>query len=110
MDVVLDEELFKDCFKWGFNILQPIPLTSEWLGKFGFVNHGYYLLFWDKDGIQIVGMDIKTNNGYCWNWNSSVDLNPKQHKQIDILYVHQLQNLYFALTGKELTIKQGAEI
>jgi hypothetical protein len=24
---------------------------------------------------------------------------------VDIMYVHQLQNLYFALTGEELTFK-----
>ena len=28
-----------------------------------------------------------------------------EDKNINIKYVHQLQNLYFALTGEELTIK-----
>lgn len=70
----------------------PIPLTEEWLIKFGFegniiavndlwIEHdgdvGYYLA--DDHSIG-VGMDY-------------------------IKYVHQLQNLYFALTGEELTIK-----
>lgn len=34
-----------------------------------------------------------------------IDKNDNQ-PLISIKYVHQLQNLYFALTGKELTIKE----
>ena len=79
--------------------LQPIPLTEEWLLKFGFENDGSY---WrPKD---------------CWHryvfhqrafFTNVLNLEPEggivPHAQV--YYVHQLQNLYFALTGKELTIK-----
>lgn len=51
--------------------LKPIPLTEEWLSRFG--------------------------------------LNDNQHTRItiprNIKYVHQLQNLFFALTGEELVLK-----
>lgn len=74
---------------------QPIPLTEEWLLKFGFkkeldsfyrIKNSYLLevLFHDK------GFTITTQ---------SVCLN-------HINYLHQLQNLYFALTGAELTLNK----
>ena len=78
----------------------PIPLTEEWLKKFGF-----------KDVIGRHGYKIKTTNAkVIWNevvlefwneWHFSGDEGIKM--SIAIKHVHQLQNLYFALTGEELT-------
>ena len=75
---------------------EPIPLTEEWLLRFGFekirglhlckgysLNSGEYLVYIDDRGVY-----LKTN------------------KNIFIKYVHQLQNLYFALTGEELVVKE----
>lgn len=77
-----------------------IPLTEEWLLKFGF-----------EKGVDNVYF-IKTKHFYLKIFQSighalcSVDKYSKAIKiNDDIKYVHQLQNLYFALTGKELTIK-----
>ena len=83
--------------------LDPIPLTEEWLIKFGFnldegvgvwfgpkyAEPAYYFTLWASYGKHPVRF---TRN------------NPSD--TIDILYVHQLQNLYFALTGEELTIEE----
>ena len=66
---------------------KPIPLTEEWLLKFGFdkaVNG-----WWSSDEI------FSYRDGY---FGFGVDRHTK------IQYVHELQNLYFALTGEELTI------
>lgn len=70
--------------------VNPIPLTKEWLKKFGFIDDGYKP-FGKRDFLFIenVGVAYKL---------SLVDNTPK--------YVHQLQNLYFALTGEELTIPE----
>jgi len=67
--------------------LEPIPLTEEWLFKFGFeFTNGY--------GFKIFGNWLqKEDDVYFYNVNGNF---------IQIDYVHQLQNLYFALTGKEL--------
>jgi hypothetical protein len=79
--------------------VQPIPLTEEWLVKFGFEprleNSGNLPCF--KKGKYT----IARWKGYKWQfWINTVDLyKSPQH-------VHQLQNLYFALTGEELKIKQ----
>ena len=76
---------------------RPIPLTEEWLLKFGF--------------------EIKLDN---FNWNAGIGINEigdfklalrhtdnfgwfYKSRCTPIKYVHQLQNLYFALTGEELT-------
>ena len=82
---VIDRSLYPLYSGWK---MEPIPLTEEWLFKFRFVYnphssefHGKNMIFhnWIKD------------RGYV-SWGST-----------QIKYVHQLQNLYFALTGEELT-------
>ena len=77
---------------------QPIPLTEEWLLKFGFkyesihfVNKNGYCKSGDNYSIQL------SINKDCFRFH-----NP--HFNLEIKHVHQLQNLYFALTNKELTI------
>ena len=75
-----------------------IPLTEEWLVKFGFkIKDGRAMIgeleapFYDYKLDLFTNSDV--NNIYCYK---------DFRKQIK--YVHQLQNLYFALTGEELTI------
>lgn len=76
----------------------PIPLTEEWLLKFGFVD----LPFSDPDnvdyglGMFYIQFHKEVDDFICLN--TSPDF-------IQVKYVHELQNLYFALTGEELTIK-----
>jgi hypothetical protein len=83
------------------NELKPIPLTEEWLLKFGF---GEEL----KDEWKILV------NG-CWSfficyyenqYNHWVGCGAEYCHGKEIKYVHQLQNLYFALTNEELKIKE----
>jgi hypothetical protein len=75
--------------------VQPIPLTEEWLVKFGFVknNSGFYeqkrFTYHPEYGWKILSQWIK-------GWVNVAE----------IKYVHQLQNLYFALTGEELKQEQ----
>ena len=67
-----------------------IPLTDEWLVKFGFEESEFVF---SKNMYFIKGMQIwKCNDMFLCDKNG-----------IYIKHVHQLQNLYFALTGKELT-------
>jgi hypothetical protein len=69
---------------------EPIPLTDEWLIKFGFESDG--IEWWD--GIICLGM-FKDGIYYLPTEN----LNDKVGQEFK--YVHQLQNLYFALTGTD---------
>jgi hypothetical protein len=85
--------------------LKPIPLTEEWLLKFGF----------DKVGIALTSIAIAPLNLPCTFNLPNTPFSFCQGKLIlttgtgdfcvNIEYVHQLQNLYFGLTGKELTLK-----
>jgi hypothetical protein len=84
---------------WLNFFFEPIPLTEEWLFKFGFVKekHGWYSL---KRGSR------KTNNLKMFHLTlCESGYNTKggiMGGYIGINSVHQLQNLYFALTGQEL--------
>ena len=75
---------------------QPIPLTHEWLEKFGF------------DVYQLKNRKRGYRNNFNINLFKRGDIKISyKHRQlsIDLKYVHQLQNLYFALTSEELQIK-----
>lgn len=88
-----------------------IPLTEEWLVKFGFelgdnetvndIYHNNTFYF-----IRIGGSELAINpeNGVAWVLRNGCAVNVT----VLVLHVHQLQNLYFALTGQELTIKEPA--
>lgn len=71
----------------------PIPLTEEWLLRFGFE-----VLEFDHKENQygFKGRLIVIRHGLFCDYGTSVI----------IKHVHQLQNLYFSLTGEELTIKE----
>lgn len=71
--------------------VEPIPLTEEWLVKFGFVK--------GQDGWYSNKTICFNENLVCY-FNSTNDVTELNH----IKYVHQLQNLYFALTNTELTL------
>lgn len=85
--------LYSEDSSAGFDEIYPIPLTPEILEKCGFkgnypsigiLGDGPILEIYYKDGgLFFVGSEFTYNE-------------PK------IQYLHQLQNLYFALTGEEL--------
>jgi len=77
--------------------IRPIQLTEEWLLKFGFV----------KDLENNIYLNVNSNAFLCWQNNRIELLDDENNKCISFCnYVNQLQNLYFALTGEELTIKK----
>lgn len=67
---------------------EPIPIAEEWFLRFGFE---LFPWGWVKGKFLItMGFVLQVGNGLS----------------IKIENVHQLQNLYFALTGEELTLKK----
>lgn len=96
-----DSYTFKNIQK---QLILPIPLTEEWLPKLGVKNIGV-----NYNGGQI---DISENlflivREYKGTWNVYL----KEKKNNDLLIeiinakIHQIQNLYFTLTGEELEVK-----
>jgi len=70
----------------------PILLTEEWLLKFGFVYSDYSRCF--------------ENSSICVDKDGEVGTYDSEYKVSEhtttVKYVHQLQNLFYCLTGKEL--------
>lgn len=102
--------------------VEPVPLTEEWLVKLGFKKETWSQFDYKFDHVsgKICGYVI--DNVWCLVpapggtrpvffgrrntdprrnlvWNFEQMGNPPSH-------VHQLQNLYFALTGEELEVKE----
>ena len=76
--------------------VKPITLTEEWLLKFGFE---FGMKFQDFVKGQYKFTELKNKNLYGEFSEEGIFYFSTKTK---IKYVHQLQNLYFALTGEEL--------
>lgn len=77
--------------------ISGIPLTEELLLKCGFKgnpNDGY--------GLDVIELNYLTTDNH-FQFEFRVPGSTKWFL-IDVKYLHQLQNLYFALTGEEITI------
>lgn len=92
--------------KASYKIIKPIPLTEEWLINFGFeiyaksdVCNGWSI------GENPVTKDYLMTLTWMKNENGSLAECFYRNGHFVIKYVHQLQNLYFALTGEELEVK-----
>ncbi len=90
-----------------WNNIKPIPLTEEWLIRFGFNTWKGWLcldafspghpsqrfdLYWSKED----GFNCKSR------YQGDVELG---YKMRHIEHVHELQNLFYSLTGEQLTLK-----
>jgi hypothetical protein len=85
---ILSEQFYRKDKK---QLWEPIPLTEEWVLRLGFEkvdNHDYKF---NNYVVDLYG--IRPYFGESW-----------QDYRTPIDYVHQLQNLYFALTGTELKL------
>lgn len=86
--------------------LTPIILTEQWLLNLGF--EYYKPLDHYRIVINDIWYSIKINHNLLVGfWFTFVNLNWDETKEMPykkVDYVHELQNLFFALTNKELTI------
>ena len=88
------------------NTIIGVPLTEGWLIKFGFekYNNSNFSIdvgsYYSCNEIRNSKMKLKFTKAKNWRVENYAN------KTIKFNYVHQLQNLYFALTGKELEIKE----
>lgn len=76
--------------------IKPIPLTEEWLLKFGFKKRkNRHLFYWEN---KIVISEYKDEFENFFYPKTGYDIRFSN----EIQFIHQLQNLYFALTNTEL--------
>lgn len=88
-----------------FYLIDPIPITPEWLERLGFekVNSmststlEYIATKFDRFYVR-----IKDGNICLMTETDDYDT-----ELVYIDHIHQLQNIYFALTGQELTVKES---
>ena len=87
----------EESFEWTeYNKLEPIPLTEKWLLKFRFEKSKRFELGELKPCYVIFSLAVMIrHNSFFVDWIGG---------NTELKYVHQLQNLYFALTGAELTV------
>lgn len=78
--------------------IEPVPLTPEILEKAGFVPVNWI------NGTSKFDYAFMENH-HEWNFYPTETIYWHGHRINNIKHIHQLQNLYFALTGEELTIK-----
>jgi len=81
--------------------INPVPITEAWLDDFGFDdsesfdNREYEVYIYRKGPLTAT----------CASFDSTLKWT-MHGKEIDLQYIHQLQNLYFALTGDELQLQK----
>lgn len=97
--ITIDDLIYLSRSKEDIIRIHPIPVTEEWLPKFGFSIISYI------DGTDVLsyknadGDEIRFFDG-VYNFFTQ-----ELHTGISVEFVHKLQNLYFALRNEELEIK-----
>lgn len=86
--------------------ISPIPLTPEWLERFGFEKsyHGI-----TSKRIEFTKNKIILQSLWHEEGTPNVRWNINHLNCNGFSYVHQLQNIYFALTNTELTLQNELE-
>lgn len=95
------EQIYCECeesFEWAFkDNYSGIPLTSEIMERCGFRDT---MSYYSKGQFFLTKMYLLNGVEICYNAGTAGIRTIK--------YLHQLQNLYFSLTGSELEIKMYA--
>ena len=93
IDLYPQDGTVKKGYETDINLCKPIPLTEEWLIRFGYnLNNCYYLK--DDSDIEFFKSNGKIFCEFYGNWFSNIE------------YVHDLQNLHFAIYKEELKLKK----
>ena len=93
-----------------FDVLFPIPITPERLERVGFENDelGKYSIDCGEYVMSISRNDFTGTLEKDSQWFVSIIIQyGNQPMTVVKMYIHEIQNLYFALTGKELEFKQS---
>lgn len=99
--IIIDDNRLPNYTELGGDEMKPIPLTEEWLERFGFTETNRITRVLDSEEVELI-FDLADRFVI-------VDLGQGSQLSgiaVDCKYVHQLQNIYFTLTGKELELKE----
>jgi hypothetical protein len=99
--MIAREEVAFSCGDAGLiNEIEGIPLTNEWLTKLAFRRKEKFEFY-----LELLAIEDSVVNGWVVCQFDQVDGKGHILQNLSIRYVHQLQNLFFALTGKELILQ-----
>jgi hypothetical protein len=96
---LLSDKSRETLYEVPLGLIKPIPLTEEWLLKFGFEYIEEVDVF--TLGDFSIRSYLRINSGWSIYWCDEANLK-LSYILNDLTNLHQLQNLYFALTGEEL--------
>ena len=103
-NIEYNESLDLDPYIDNISQYKPIQLDEQWLIRFGFRKEKWF----DNSDDLIIGLPVKAVYLF-WEDNRVVMTDRHGYKlMVSIYYVHQLQNIYFSLTGEELSLKTKA--
>lgn len=106
---IKNDVIYTNGAPFSLEIFQPIPLTSERLIILGFKKlngrHGEYFQHNKAELFRVWYFETGWSIG-----RKDEELKDREYNthwiKFGIQYVHQLQNIFFAITGEELTLKQ----
>jgi hypothetical protein len=95
--IFVDNEL--EDLKPSLEDIEPIPLTEQWLERLGFKPDAVGCMYQDPEN-DYYGFVDRKEDGFM------LVVHGEEHRETYVKYVHQLQNLFYELTGKELELKE----
>lgn len=80
--------------------IEPIPITEELLLKFGFESNPYQDRYEYNKWFFVECLKTRGKLELWFEFNN---------RNVELYYVHDLQNLYYSLTGEELQVSQNTK-
>ena len=102
----IDAEDFRILGNFDCPEYKPIPLDEEWLQKLGYCRYDERVDYF-YDGNFRTRIDLHKCE---FKFYSFCEVSNEQWYLLTVQYVHQLQNIYFALTGEELIVSSNRDI
>lgn len=92
----------EESFNSAWAEIEPIPLTEEWLLRFEFFRHHH-----DYSNGFIYIKNVIDNTEFEWGvYPNEIGSGIQIVNRKKIQYVHQLQNIFYAITQTELTLSK----
>ena len=84
---------------------EPIEITEEWLVKFGFITMDLEIDYVEWGREDTGHIFILVSNGMREMTPVFYERKDSEMDRMEVKCIHKLQNLYLALTGEELILK-----
>jgi hypothetical protein len=103
--VIIDSTIVKMKIEYFGRNIKPLPIDATRLQEFGFIKRtdfDVYTNIWELKGFMV---SIADYINIHVDWAEEIGHGYHSIRCYEELFAHELQNLYFALTGEELELK-----